>query len=171
MNPKNCKLVELSAELKEDFRELADEAIAAKEVPYINWDGDFEDYLKRMRVLAKGENLPAGAVPSQTYFLFRGRRIIGRSELRRELNPELELIGGHIGADIRRSERRKGYGALILKLTLEKARAAGLKKVLVTCDTQNAASAKTIEKCGGIFEKQVIDKETATPISHYLIEL
>ncbi|HEY0460171.1 MAG TPA: GNAT family N-acetyltransferase [Pyrinomonadaceae bacterium] len=163
--------MELSAELKDDFCELAAEGIAAKETPYINWDGDFEDYLRRMQILAKGENLPDGAVPSHTYFLFCDGKIIGRSELHRELNDELELIGGHIGADIRYSERKKGYGTLILRLTLEKARSYGLKNVLVTCDTKNTASAKTIEKCGGRLDKQVIHEETGTMVSHYRIEL
>jgi len=171
MSRKNCKLIELSAEMEDDFRELAAEAVAAKETPYINWDGDFEDYLKRMQVLAKGEDLPDGAVPSNTYFLFCAGKIIGRSELHRELNEELESIGGHIGADIRRSERNKGYGTLILKLTLEKAFEVGLKKVLITCATLNSASAKTIEKCGGRLEKQAFYKETEELISYYWIEL
>lgn len=170
-NRENCKLVELSAELKDDFYELAAEGIAAKETPYINWDGDFEDYLRRMQILAKGENLPDEAVPSRTYFLFCGKKIIGRSELHLELNRELAEIGGHIGADIRRSERKKGYGALILMLTLEKARNFGLEKVLVTCDAKNIASAKTIEKCGGKLNKKFVDAETGTLISHYWIEL
>ena len=131
MSRENCKLVELSAELKDDFCELAAEGTAANETPYKNWDGDFEDYLARMTVLAKGENLPDDAVPSHTYFLMCEGKIIGRSELRRKLNPELEARGGHIGADIRPSERKKGYGTLILTLTLEKARELGLKKVLI----------------------------------------
>lgn len=167
----NCKLVEICAELKNDFRELAAEGIKAKETPYINWDGDFEDYLRRMQILAKGENIPAGEVPRNTYFLFCGEKIIGRSEIRRELNSELEMIGGHIGADIRLSERKKGFGILILKLTLEKAAQLGLKKVLVTCNRENIASAKTIEKCGGIFEKEIIDRETGLTILHYWINL
>ena len=84
---------------------------------------------------------------------------------------ELELIGGHIGADIRRSERKKGYGTLILKLTLEKAAEVGLKKVLITCDAENTASAKTIEKCGGKLDKRVIHEETGKLIFHYWIDL
>lgn len=87
MNRKNCKLVEICAEIKEDFREFAAEGITAKETPYINWDGGFEDYLRRVRILVKGENLSADEVPRNTYFLFCGGRIIGRSEIRRELNP------------------------------------------------------------------------------------
>jgi predicted acetyltransferase len=168
---KSCKLVEICAELKDDFCELAAEGIAAKETPYINWDGDFEDYLRRMQNLAKGENVPDDDVPRHTYFLFCGEKIIGRSELRRTLNAELELKGGHIGADIRRSERKKGYGTLILKLTLEKAGEIGLKRVLVSCNAQNTASAKTIEKCGGVLEKQAVYKETGILVSHYWIEL
>jgi predicted acetyltransferase len=171
MNRKNCKLVEICAELKDDFRELAAEGIAAKETPYINWDGDFEDYLRRMKVLAKGENIPADEVPRNTYFLFCGEKIIGRSEIRRTLNPELEITGGHLGADIRRSERRKGFGNLILRFTLEKAKELGLKKVLITCDKNNIASAKTIEKGGGVFEKEIVHGEIGATIIHYWIEL
>jgi len=171
MSGENCQLVELSAALEADFRELAAEGIAAKETPYINWDGDFEDYLRRMQILEKGVDLPDNEVPRNTYFLFCDGKIIGRSELHRALNSELELIGGHIGADIRRSERKKGYGTLILKLTLEKAAEVGLKKVLITCDAENTASAKTIEKCGGKLDKRVIHEETGKLIFHYWIDL
>jgi predicted acetyltransferase len=74
MNLENCKLVELSADLKSQFMELAAEGTAANETPYINWDGDFEDYLRRMQVLAKGENVPADDVPRHTYFLMCGEK-------------------------------------------------------------------------------------------------
>ena len=171
MNRKDCKLVKICTEIKDDFCELAAEGIAANETPYINWDGDFEDYLRRMRILAKGENIPDDEVPRSTYFLFCGGKIIGRSEIRRKLNPELEIVGGHIGADIRKSERKKGFGALILKLTLEKARELGLEKVLITCDKQNIASAKTIEKCGGVLDKEIMREETQITSLHYWIDL
>ena len=168
---KNCKLVEICAELKDDFRELAAEGITAGEIPYINWNGDFEDYLERMQILAKGENIPADEVPRNTYFLFCDGKIIGRSEIRRELNDELKTIGGHIGGDVRPSERRKGFATLMLEMTLEKARDLGLKRVLLTCDADNIGSAKTIEKCGGKLEKQITDKATGAKISHYWIDL
>lgn len=171
VNRENCQLIEICTEIKDDFCELAAEGIAANETPYINWDGDFEDYLQRMQILATGENVPADDVPRHTYFLFCGEKIIGRSEIRRELNAGLEIKGGHIGADIRKSERKKGFGALILELTLRKAKELGLEKVLITCNENNSASAKTIEKCGGVFDKQIICDETGTIFSHYWIEL
>jgi predicted acetyltransferase len=171
MDLKNCKLIEICAEIEDDFRELAAEAAASNETPYINWDGDFADYLRRMQILAKGVDLPEGEVPRRTYFLFCEERIIGRGEIYLELNEERATLGGHIGGDVRRSERKNGYGTLILKLMLEKAREFGLEKVLLTCNTSNTASAKVIEKCGGVFEKQVIYEETGELISRYWIEL
>ena len=54
--------------------------------------------------------------------------------------------GGHIGYVIRPSERRKGYGTLILGLALVQAHACGLDRVRFTCNTENIASARIIEK-------------------------
>jgi predicted acetyltransferase len=98
-------------------------------------------------------------------------KLVGRSDLRHRLNPALEIIGGHIGYDVRPSERRKGFGTLILKLIMEKARKIGLSEVLVTCDTDNIASAKIIEKNGGKLEKQIIYEKTGKLVSHYRIQL
>jgi len=56
---------------------------------------------------------------------------------------------GIIGYYIRPSQRRKGYGSLILALSLDKAKQLGLKKVLVTCNDDNVASIKIIERNGG----------------------
>jgi len=170
MNLENCKLVEISAELKDDFCELAAEGSAAKETPYINWDGDFEDYLGRMQTLSIGENLPEGAVSSHTYFLFFGERIIGRTEIRRDLNAEFEIYG-HISADICISERKKGFGTVISILSLQKAKELGLEKILLTCRIDNAASAKIIENRGGVFEKQIFHEETGETFFRYWIEL
>ncbi|MCW5959644.1 MAG: GNAT family N-acetyltransferase [Pyrinomonadaceae bacterium] len=167
----NCELIEICAEIEADFRELADEGIAANETPYINWDGDFDDYLRRMQILAKGVNLPADEVPRNTYFLFCEGKIIGRSEIRRELNDEHRKLGGHIGGDIRRSERKKGYGTILLNLTLEKARELGLKRVLLTCDKTNAASARTIEGSGGIFTEEIFDEKANVFVKHYWMDL
>lgn len=50
----------------------------------------------------------------------------------------------------------KGYGTLLLKLGLEKAKELGLKdKVLIICDDDNIGSYKIIEKNGGILENKV----------------
>ena len=50
------------------------------------------------------------------------------------------------------SRRCRGYGKAILALTLEVSREIGLRRVLVTCDSDNIGSRKIIEHNGGQFE-------------------
>ena len=64
--------------------------------------------------------------------------------------------GGHIGYSIRPSERRKGYAKEQLRLTLEKCRAAGEERVLLTCDP-NTASERVILANDGVLENEVED--------------
>jgi len=97
--------------------------------------------------------------------------ILGESRLRHSLTPALEHHGGHIGYVIRPSQRRKGYGTLILALTLEKARALGIQRVRITCDTDNTGSVRIIEKNGGILSAQVISERSGKLISQYWIDL
>jgi predicted acetyltransferase len=59
----------------------------------------------------------------------------------------------------------------ILKLTLERARELGLEWVLVTCDEDNIASAKIIERNGGVLEDMYQEDETAVPKRRYWIDL
>lgn len=66
-------------------------------------------------------------------------------------------MAGHIGYGVRYSEWNKGYGTLMLKLALEKAKAMGLGKVLITCDDDNAASAKVMENNGFQLRDKVIN--------------
>jgi predicted acetyltransferase len=164
-------LVELSAELKEQFLAMAEAYKAAGENRYRLGIEDFDTYLDQLEMYRTGRNLPDGHVRSNNFFLLAGDKLIGSGHLRHELNAWLAVMGGHIGYDVRPSERRKGYGSLILRLTLEKARARGLERVFLTCDTDNLASAKIIEKNGGKLENQMIYEPTGKLISQYWIEL
>ena len=117
---------------------------------------DFEAFVGRLRDAVEGKGLPVGYVPGSTYWLVRdGRTILATSNLRHRLTPLLREEGGHVGYSVRPSERRKGYGTLILRLTLAKARTLGLTRLLVTCDHDNAASADVILNNGGVFEEEV----------------
>jgi predicted acetyltransferase len=80
------------------------------------------------------------------------REFVGSVSLRHELNAFLFEEGGHIGYSVRPSKRRQGIATRALDLTLDVARGIGLDQVLVTCDDDNAASARTIEACGGELE-------------------
>ena len=84
-------------------------------------------------------------------------RLLGLLQIRLDLKGYLVEFGGHIGYCVRPCERRKGYAKEMLRRSLDLCRAEGLDSVLVTCMEENIGSAKTIESCGGIFEKTVYD--------------
>ena len=165
-------MIEPTEESAAALRAMAEEYRAAGDDRYKLALEDFDAYFRGLVKYAEGVNLPPGHVPSSTFWLVAdGGRIIGRSSLRHRLTAELAHEGGHIGYDIRPSERRKGFGTLILKLTLQRAREMGLGRVFITCDADNVASAKVIEKNGGELHGQEVSRRTGKLISQYWIEL
>jgi len=115
----------------------------------------FEEWLNSMSV----NTTSAGLVAASQYLAVRTRdkKVVGMINIRHTLNDYLMQFGGHIGYSVRKSERRKGYAKEMLRLALEKCRELGLEKVLVTCDKDNIASAKTILANGGVFVNEVVN--------------
>lgn len=115
----------------------------------------YEDWLNLVEECEKPDNTFIG-VQTSTYFAVRksDEKIIGCIELRHTLNEALQTIGGHIGYSVLPNERRKGYATRMLKLMLAEAKKAGISRVLLTCDVDNVASCKTVEKCGGVLERE-----------------
>ncbi len=114
---------------------------------------DFKLLLKALQNQSDKRTLPKKRVPSTTFWLVKGNSYLGTANIRHYLNKKLKIVGGHIGYEIKESERGKGYGNLILKLALKKAKKLGIKKALLTCDKSNIASKKIIENNGGKFLK------------------
>ena len=109
----------------------------------------------------RGREEAKGWAPSRTWLAVRrsDSRVVGIVNYRPSPLPDFLLqYGGHIGYCIRPAERRKGYAKEQLRLTLERCREAGEKKVLVTCDPANAASERTILANGGVLASEVEDK-------------
>lgn len=171
MGEETVRLVEPCEELRGEFLEMAGEWRAAGDARYDDALADFDAYLRDLRDHSRGLNLPPGRVPYTMFWVVAGGRVVGRSSLRHYLNPFLEREGGHVGYDVRPTERRKGYGTLILGLMLGRARAFGLTRVLVTCDRDNVASARVIERNGGVFDSGTVSEKTGKPMSRYWIEL
>lgn len=83
---------------------------------------------------------------------------VGAVNIRHYLNDSLLKMGGHIGDGVRPSERRKGYATAMIALALEECRKLGIHKVLMCCDKENIASAKSIIHNGGVLENEVEEK-------------
>ena len=165
-------LVEPTLELESSFRQIAEEHQAEGNYGFQKELADFASHVRHLRANALGEGLKPGQTPSTTFWLVRdGKDIVARTTLQHELTPELEREGGHIGYNVRPSERRKGYGTRLLAMVLDKARERGMARVLVTCDTDNIASGKIIRANGGEFENEVISDDSGKPKSRYWIEL
>lgn len=113
-------------------------------------------------------------VPAKTFFLVRisDNRIVGMINIRLALNKRLKKYGGHIGYSIRPTERQKGYNKINLYLGLLYCQEHGIKKVLMDCDKENFASAKTIQALGGKLVNEYFDKEISTCIvQNYIIDV
>ena len=121
----------------------------------------YEEWLRKLINEYNSINLEKGRVPSSFYFLMNENRILGSISIRHNLEDEmLKKFGGHIGYNVRPSERRKGYATLMLSLALEKCAELGIEDIMVTCKEENIGSAKTIENnCGELKEIIFIPEE------------
>ena len=176
MNCKNIRLIEPCVELEAEFMAMVREFSIDKDAGEA-WRNeqaitDFTKYVQDRLDWKQGKSLPEGWVPVSTFWLIRSDNVIlGTSSLRHRLTEQLRNIGGHIGYNIRPGERKKGYGTLLLMLTLEKAKESGLERVLVTCDDNNIASVKIIEKNGGVLEDKYFSNELKQSERRYWIDL
>lgn len=94
--------------------------------------------------------------PSTLFFIMQDDRILWGLYLRHKVSlDDLQKVGGNIEYGIRPSERGKWYAIEAFRLGIEEAKKIGLEKLLLTCFADNIASAKVIEKNGGIFTKHV----------------
>ena len=94
----------------------------------------------------------AGRVHCTYWWIVGGDTILGAIALRHGLNDFLLRAAGHIGYSMRPSARRRGLATWALGQVLGEARARGLDRVLITCADGNLASARVIERHGGVLE-------------------
>jgi predicted acetyltransferase len=133
---------------------------------------DFPAYVQRLADDEEGLNLPPEVVPcSHRWLLDDTAAIVGIVRIRHNIGTKFlaEEIG-HIGYDVPPSFRGKGYGIACLKTGLEIACTLNLERVLVCADTDNPASWRTIEHCGGILEVERYSPHYKKLFRRYWIE-
>ena len=161
-----------SAARREAFLEVAREWRAAGVDRYAAALDDFDAWLARVRRCSRQATCPPGFVAQDHLWCVDvDGRILGGVRFRHRLAPHLLVEGGHVGYDVRPSERRKGIGTRLLALTLDLARARGLERVLVTCDHDNAASARIIEKNGGVETSTSVSDRSGKVVRRFWIDL
>lgn len=142
---------------------------------FINGDGgchtyqNYTQWLKKEKQNHLGINLDDGRVPGTTYFYIDNDQIIGTINIRHCLNDFLLKKGGHIGYSILPSQRQKGYATAMLKEAIEICKKWDIYPILITCNKNNIASRKTIEKCGGKLENEYYDENNKETILRFWI--
>jgi predicted acetyltransferase len=113
----------------------------------------FSAWVRRLTDEANTALPPAeGRVHADYWWIVEGQNYLGAITLRHALNDFLLRAGGHVGYGLRPSARGAGLAAWALRSILPRAQQLRLGRVLVTCDDSNVASARTIEKVGGVLE-------------------
>lgn len=96
--------------------------------------------------------LGAGRVHCTYRWIVEDDQVLGAIALRHELTESLLHTAGHVGYGVRPSARGRGLATWALGQMLSQAQRLGLCEVLLVCQGDNTASARTIEHHGGVLE-------------------
>lgn len=128
------------------------EQLLADDFEFLLADGSWGELPSTVAREAAGIDLAPGRVPADFLRAEVDGQVVGRVSIRHALNDFLRTIDGHIGYAVGPDFRRHGCATEILRQSVTRLNALGVDRVLVTCDDDNIASARTIERCGGVLE-------------------
>ncbi|MCA9618830.1 MAG: GNAT family N-acetyltransferase [Myxococcales bacterium] len=129
---------------------------------------DFAAFVAKKR--GDAERRDDGFVPTTHRWALVEGEMVGRISVHHALNDALRMEGGHIGYDTVPSWRGRGVASEMLRQVLPLARELGLDEVLLTCNDDNAASIRVIEKNGGVLQATKVLGEGRPLKRHYTID-
>ena len=113
------------------------------------------DFAAHLRAIAAARTFRQGEiVPETELWGMLDGEFAGRLTIRHELTASLREVGGHIGYDTVPRFRGRGVASTMLAHSLPIARALGIERALLTCTDDNLASARVIEKNGGVLAEK-----------------
>jgi predicted acetyltransferase len=120
-------------------------------------ESDFAGQVAEWLALGERTGITPQTWPQHIFWLVRGngdsREILGTITVRPSLPEDVQRRFGHIGYEVRPSERRKGRATRMLGLALDEARRMGLESVRLVC-AEGHPSARVIQKNGGVLEAE-----------------
>lgn len=148
------KLVQYHLMMLGRMREADEDYIAGGEGPYFGIKGYIQlaSWLAMLKEHRRGEDLPPGWTAYELNALADDKgRLLCLGQLRFGDGGDNVTWAGHIGYSVPPSLRGHGYATQFLRLCLARAWELDFEHVMLTCDVDNAASRRVIEKCGGDF--------------------
>ncbi len=156
------------ADFLDDFASAGEQDIPAWFAPA---DWPMERVVRSLDGWSRGELLPDGWRPCTTLFLEHDGALLGVVNLRHDLDSNLLEFGGHVGFSVRPSRRREGHATRLLGAALERARALGIDRALVTCAPDNAGSIGAVRRHGGVlWDERHLDR-VERRVRRYWIDL
>lgn len=113
----------------------------------------------------------ASLVPTRTFWLVDTNQYVGTVQIRLSPGARYPNIKSNVYFDVRPSRRRKGYGTQAFALAIKKARALGLKKLMLSCDSSNAGSKAIIEAASAKFIRSETVPDRAEPVLMFELDL
>lgn len=158
------KLILPSIEYKDEIMNYRKEFIENQDsldgTSYLINHTNFEEWLSSINNNLPNETVRKGTVPATTFIVVSQEgSLIGMISIRHQLNDYLFHFGGHVGYSVRESERQKGLATEMLAMALNECKKLKISRILITCDKDNIASAKTILNNGGILENELLEEK------------
>ena len=138
------------------------------EISYL--ENHFEEFISYLGYISKHPKDEI-IIPMKTYWAVEDGKVVGKSTLKINSHEKLFQYIGNVGYIVAPSERKKGVGSEILRLMKEKAKNLGYEEVILTCNRENTASQKIIEKNGGIFIDEIYWREKKMVNLRYRIKV
>ncbi len=125
---------------------------------------DVNSYLHTLILNSQGEALSDGLPRTSTYFCVQNNEIIGAIRYRHGTNEYIERVIGHVGYETKPTARGKGVAQLMLNWIQKNILKAN---IIVTCEINNVASKKVIERCNGKYINQIYSPEKKAEVLRF----